>query len=175
MSLILAVNAGSSSLKISLYQREQEQEHSNALRLLLTSSISSISAPPVKVSFQLADVNQAVKHLDESERSIHDHESAIIYFLGRLKADVSIDRQQVKHICHRVVHGGDYTEPTVISEQSYHHIETLSDLAPLRVLCNSFGSIALIKLSYGQAQWCCAVCHNCMPQSIAARIVNCVL
>ncbi|KAI9570496.1 Acetokinase family-domain-containing protein [Boletus coccyginus] len=129
MSLILAVNAGSSSLKISLYQREQG--HSKALRLLLTSSISSISAPPVKVSFQLADVNQAVKHLDESERSIHDHESAIIYFLGRLKADVSIDRQQVKHICHRVVHGGDYTEPTVISEQSYHHIKTLSDLAPL--------------------------------------------
>jgi len=171
MSLILAVNAGSSSLKISLYQRVQEDP--KALCLLLTSSISSISAPPAKVSFQRADISQAAKHRDESERSIRDHESAIIYFLDRLKADVSIDRQQVKHICHRVVHGGDYTEPTIISEQSYHHIKTLSDLAPLRVLSNSFG-IALIKLSSGQAQWCCAVRHNCMPQSIAARTVNCI-
>lgn len=138
MSLILAVNAGSSSLKISLYQ--QVPEDLKAPCLLLTSTVSSISSPPAKVSFQHANIGQAARHLDASEPSICDHESAIIYFLNRLKGDVSIDRQQVKRICHRVVHGGDYTEPTVISEQSYHHIKTLSDLAPLRVLFNSLVS-----------------------------------
>jgi acetate kinase len=168
MSLILAANAGSSSLKISLYQRVPEDP--KAPRLLLTSTISSISSPPAKVSFRHANIGQAARYLDASEPSIIDHESAFIYFLDRLKGDVS---QQVKHICHRVVHGGDYTEPTVISEQSYHHIKTLSDLAPLRVLFNSFG-IAPIKLSSGQAQWCCAVRYKRKPQNIAARTVNCI-
>ena len=91
-------------------------------------------------------MDQPARHLDLSDPSIRDHESAFISFLGRLEEDVSIDRQQVKHICHRVVHGGDYTEPTNISEESYHHIETLSDLAPLRVPFVSSG-IALIELS----------------------------
>ncbi|KAF8553970.1 acetate and butyrate kinase [Imleria badia] len=127
MSLILAVNAGSSSLKISLYQWVLKDP--KAPYILLTSTISSISSPPAKASFQLANI--VTKHLDSFEPSIRDHESAFVYFLERLKADVSIDRQQVKHICHRVVHGGDYTEPTIISEESYHHIKTLSDLAPL--------------------------------------------
>lgn len=135
MSFILAVNAGSSSLKISLYQRVPENPKEPCL--LLASTISSISSPPAKVSFQHANTGQATRRLDSSEPSIRDHESAFIYFLDRLKEDVSIDCRQVKHICHRVVHGGDYTEPTVVSEQSYHHIETLSDLAPLRVPFNS--------------------------------------
>lgn len=129
MSLILAVNAGSSSLKISLYQRVPEDP--KAPCLLLTSTISSISSPPAKALFQPTNTHQAAKHLDSLEPSIRDHESAFNFFLEHLKGDSSIDRQQVKHICHRVVHGGDYTEPTVISEQTYHHIETLSDLAPL--------------------------------------------
>ncbi|KAG8213037.1 hypothetical protein J3R82DRAFT_11429 [Butyriboletus roseoflavus] len=132
MSLILAVNAGSSSLKISLFQRVPDDP--KAPCLLLTSAISSISSPPAKVSFQHANTGQ---HLDSFEPSIRDHESAFIYFLDRLEEDASIDQHQVKHICHRVVHGGDYTEPTLVSEQSYHHIETLSDLAPLRVPFNS--------------------------------------
>ncbi|KAF8135019.1 acetate and butyrate kinase [Boletus edulis] len=115
---------GSSSLKISLYQRVLEDP--KAPRLSLTSTISSISSPPARVSFQQhPNLSQAARHPNPSVPSIRDHESAFIYFLDRLKADVSIDRQQVTHIY--------YTEPTVISEQSYHHIEALSDLAPLAV------------------------------------------
>ncbi|KAG9315294.1 Acetokinase family-domain-containing protein [Chiua virens] len=130
MSLILAVNAGSSSLKISLYKWTLED---STPCLLLTSTISSISSPPAKVTFKHAGLSTGqAPASDPPEPSIRDHESAFSYFLDRLKEDgASIDRQQIKHVCHRVVHGGDYTEPTVISEQSFHHIETLSDLAPL--------------------------------------------
>ncbi|KAH8103678.1 hypothetical protein DFH11DRAFT_1520697 [Phellopilus nigrolimitatus] len=34
-------------------------------------------------------------------------------------------------MCHCVVHGGDYPRPVCISRKLYHHIESLSDLAPL--------------------------------------------
>ncbi|KAF9223440.1 acetate and butyrate kinase [Gyrodon lividus] len=129
MSLILAVNAGSSSLKISLYQRVIQDPRTP--RLLLSSSISSISSPPAKFDFNHAGTTSAQKQEVPSESSIHDHETAFVHFLGRLKEDASIDSREIHHICHRVVHGGDYTEPVIISEQSYHHIEKLSDLAPL--------------------------------------------
>uniref|UniRef100_A0A1Y1KA20 Probable acetate kinase n=1 Tax=Photinus pyralis TaxID=7054 RepID=A0A1Y1KA20_PHOPY len=33
--------------------------------------------------------------------------------------------------CHRIVHGGDYTESRTITRDTYHHLEKLSDLAPL--------------------------------------------
>ncbi|KAF9237656.1 Acetokinase family-domain-containing protein [Melanogaster broomeanus] len=100
MSLILAINAGSSSLKISLYRRVPQDP--TGPRLLLTSSISSISSPPAKFNSITLSLPQ---------------------------------QKKIKHICHRVVHGGDYTEPVIISEQFYHHIEKLSDLAPLHNGC----------------------------------------
>lgn len=32
--------------------------------------------------------------------------------------------------------------------------------------------ITLIELSSGQAQWCCSVCHQCMPQSVTACTID---
>ncbi|KIJ62773.1 hypothetical protein HYDPIDRAFT_41488 [Hydnomerulius pinastri MD-312] len=129
MSLILAVNAGSSSLKISLYQRVRQE--AKAPSLVLTSSISSILSPPAQFKFIHASTTTAVKHSNTAELPIHDHETAFDHFLDHLKTDTSIDSGEIKHICHRVVHGGDYTDPVSISEETYHHIEKLSDLAPL--------------------------------------------
>lgn len=40
------------------------------------------------------------------------------------KADIGM-------ICHRVVHGGDYDAPQLIDSTTYHHLEALTDLAPL--------------------------------------------
>ncbi|KIK98680.1 hypothetical protein PAXRUDRAFT_133679 [Paxillus rubicundulus Ve08.2h10] len=128
MSLILAVNAGSSSLKISLFQRLPREPKTP--RLLLSSSISSISSPPAKFTFNHASTTPCSAY-SSSEPSIRDHESAFAHFLSRLKEDATIDHQEIQHTCHRVVHGGDYRDPVVISEQSYHHIEKLRDLAPL--------------------------------------------
>ncbi|PCH42182.1 hypothetical protein WOLCODRAFT_152218 [Wolfiporia cocos MD-104 SS10] len=80
--LILAVNAGSYSLKISLFRRE------------------NIKKGPVD--------------------NINDHASA---FLRLLMTEASIERSEIVHVCHRVVHGGDYFEPMIINSESYHHIE----------------------------------------------------
>lgn len=134
--LLLSVNAGSSSLKISLYIHNQHvltskiELATEPLRLLLISSISSISSPPARFSFSQVDDNSSSSK-DTSEDSIHDHASAFAHFLSRLAEELSIDRQRIRYICHRVVHGGDYNEPIKISKETYHHIEKLSDLAPL--------------------------------------------
>ena len=128
-NLILSVNSGSSSLKVSLYELA-ERNNDDPVQLLVTSAMSSISAPPARFSFKPVSGNfQATS--DEPIDSIHDHASAFSHFIERLEKDTSIDPSRIRYICHRVVHGGDYIEPVEITDESYHHIEKLSDLAPL--------------------------------------------
>lgn len=133
--LILAVNAGSSSLKISLFKRTNSSPTTahahNVVELLLTSSITNISAPPALFSFALESHSQGRETKNEEVKTIKDHATAFSHFLDYVKREASIDRSQIVHICHRVVHGGDYFKPVVITDESYHHIERLSDLAPL--------------------------------------------
>ncbi|KAG6832799.1 hypothetical protein H0H92_009418 [Tricholoma furcatifolium] len=111
MSLILAVNAGSSSLKIALFQL------ADPVALVLTSSITNIAAPHTKFTFNATT---------ESCPDIADHASAFAHFLARLP-----DSSHVACVCHRVVHGGDYSAPVVIDNAAYDRIAALSDLAPL--------------------------------------------
>ena len=40
-------------------------------------------------------------------------------------------KEDIAIVCHRVVHGGDYETPQIINEDTYHHLEALTDLAPL--------------------------------------------
>ncbi|KAK7044107.1 hypothetical protein VNI00_007824 [Paramarasmius palmivorus] len=119
--LVLSVNAGSSSLKISLYSVDRDSLD-DPVQLVLTSSISNISSPPAKFTF-----SESVK--ESSVTSIHDHAGAFAHFLQHLREQ--LDPNDIVHICHRIVHGGSYHDPVVINNETYHHIEKLSDLAPL--------------------------------------------
>lgn len=137
-SLILSVNAGSSSLKISLYRfvssytgMQTSAGTAEPVELLLVSNITNISAPPASFSFSLAAHESGREAKKEPVASIHGHASAFAHFLNYLKREASIDKSQIANVCHRVVHGGDYFEPVVITNESYEHIERLSDLAPL--------------------------------------------
>jgi acetate kinase len=129
-NLVLSVNAGSSSLKISLYGAQPGHDNLEPVKLILTSSISNISAPPAKFSFKVVDGTNK----DEEPQSVHDHASAFAHFIDCLGHEADIDRARITHVCHRVVHGGDYTDPVVINDEAYTHIERLSDLAPLYVV-----------------------------------------
>ncbi|TFK28199.1 acetate kinase [Coprinopsis marcescibilis] len=130
--LILAVNSGSSSLKASLFVCLEEpvaHERSRAVELILSLSLTSISSPSVaQFSFRS---KRSQENQEESLDSIKDHAAAFSYFLDRLKKIASIDPERIGHVCHRVVHGGDYLDPVIITKESYSHIEKLSDLAPL--------------------------------------------
>lgn len=143
---ILSVNAGSSSLKISLYvlpspndQSQGNEATHEPVSFVLTSSISNITAPPAQFAFELADPPSAddSSHTNSSSDAIGDHASAFHYFLHELDSQTSIKQKNIVYTCHRVVHGGDYSQPITITKSSYNHIEKLSDLAPLYALLHT--------------------------------------
>ncbi|KAF8071745.1 Acetokinase family-domain-containing protein [Lyophyllum atratum] len=161
MSLILSVNAGSSSLKISLYRRTDEP-----VSLILTASITNISSPPA--SFKFDGTKESV-----SADDISDHASAFAYFLKRLHAH-GHDSAHIRYICHRVVHGGDFTTRVVIDDHAYHRIETLSDLAPLHngaALSVIKASLAKIKHAKSIAYFDSAF-HRSIPPHISEYAIN---
>ncbi|KAJ7638133.1 acetate and butyrate kinase [Mycena rosella] len=142
-NLVLSVNAGSSSLKICLYRvRDKTDTNAEPNQLMITSSISNISAPPAKFSFKV--LGGSTK--DEETQSVHDHASAFTHFLECLNGEADIDSAKITHVCHRVVHGGDFTDPVGINDEAYEHIERLSDLAPL----HNGASLAVIKTCLDQ-------------------------
>ena len=52
-------------------------------------------------------------------------------------------RDDVTHACHYVVHGGGYPAGHVIDKDTYHHLEDLTDLAPL----HNSNALAIIRSS----------------------------
>ncbi|OJA16410.1 hypothetical protein AZE42_05498 [Rhizopogon vesiculosus] len=170
MSLVLALNAGSSSLKISLFRRSAEDAANPVL--LLSSSISSIFGPQTKFKFN--PVAHQNRLLNEEVNSIRDHASAFTHFLDRLKKEVSIDRTDIKHVAHRVVHGGDYTGPVIISEESYHYIERLADLAPL----HNGPALSVIKITIKALPHAKSIAffdsafHKHLPTHVATYAIN---
>lgn len=135
--LILAVNAGSSSLKLSVFAPNESYSPSSPstaepVTLFLTASIENIISPPALFTFKATAPDVSDKSLkNEKLQEVKDHESGFAYFVRFLEENTKFEKEQVRHVCHRVVHGGDYPGPVLISSESYHHIESLSDLAPL--------------------------------------------
>lgn len=127
---ILSINAGSSSLKLSLYSPTKSESH-EPLTHLVTASFSSISsAPPAKFSVKPGELD--IKPTKEEDvADVGDHAAAFARFLEFLQVECRIDKGDVMYLCHRVVHGGGYDKPIVIDQTSFHQIEALSDLAPL--------------------------------------------
>lgn len=138
-NLILALNSGSSSLKITLYARrdtstkDPSTNDDKSVDLILNASISNITAPPAKFKFKVEKPSSVSLSADKEESvdAIKDHATAFAHFLQRLEEEASIKPEQVAYICHRVVHGGNYAKPVVVNKESYEEIEHLSDLAPL--------------------------------------------
>ena len=138
--LILSVNAGSSSLKISLFRRLTAEPTIEPAELILESNTTSLTSPPAKFTFDIFTPSENGKaprlssQVDSSEipaERISDHKSAFAFFLKHLRERAGYKEGDVKKVCHRVVHGGDYCAPVIINKESYEHIEQLSDLAPL--------------------------------------------
>lgn len=139
-NLILSVNAGSSSLKISLFRTLPPDDTSESVELILESNTTSLTSPPSKFTFNIVSTSSngppQSSQVDSSEipaEDISDHKSAFAFFLKHLHESAGYHEGEVKKVCHRVVHGGDYRAPEVICEESFEHLEKLSDLAPLYV------------------------------------------
>lgn len=127
--IILSINAGSSSVKISVYKTPQDG--ASVPTQLAEASVEGLTAPPAKLKYERG--SEKIK--GQELQGIESQEDAFRYILDHLTQDSGLpelnEKEDIHFTCHRVVHGGDYPRSQVIDKETYHHIEELSDLAPL--------------------------------------------
>src|SRR5258706_391839 len=121
--VILVLNAGSSSIKFSLFLAQ-----SDALELKLRGLLEGLYTSP-RFAANDADGNSIGKH-EWGEGTRLGHDGAIDYLVGFLREHRGDNR--LVAIGHRVVHGGlQYAEPTLINSNVVANLEKLVPLAPL--------------------------------------------
>jgi acetate kinase len=127
--IILAINAGSSSVKISLFLAA----YGDSPRQFAETQIDGLTSPPPRVNYTRGS-KQVCKD-GELPSEISTQKDAFQHMLDMLIKDGELTQIKSKAdigiACHRVVHGGDYEEPKIIDRETYHHLEVLTDLAPL--------------------------------------------
>ncbi|OLN22527.1 acetate kinase [Domibacillus antri] len=129
MSKVIAINAGSSSLKFQLFEMPQETVLTKGLveRIGLSDSVFSISKPDGST--------------DTEVTNIPDHSVAVQMLLSKLVSNgIVASLDEIDGIGHRVVHGGEaFDDSVVIDDATLAQIEELSELAPLHNPANVTG------------------------------------
>ena len=120
---ILVVNAGSSSIKFSVFL-----ERGDALDLLLGGQIEGLYTTP---RFKVRDAAGAVVGERQwAEGEVIGHDGAITFLAGFLREQLGEHR--LAAVGHRVVHGGlDYAAPVRLTAEIVGHLEQFIPLAPL--------------------------------------------
>jgi len=125
---IISINAGSSSLKFSLFNMENKE-------LLISGTFERIGLDNSFVTFKLND--EKIK----KEVELKNHEDAVKVLLDNLielKVISSLD--EIDAVGHRLVHGGDvYSKSVVITDEVMKTVDELSSLAPLHNPANLVG------------------------------------
>ncbi|MCM3179591.1 acetate kinase [Cytobacillus horneckiae] len=128
MTKIIAINAGSSSLKFQLFEMPGEEVITKGIieRIGLPDSIFNISVAGEKIIETL---------------EIANHEVAVELLLEKLTAKGIIESlDEIVGVGHRVVHGGeDFSESVLITDEVLKKIHALSELAPLHNPANITG------------------------------------
>src|SRR5699024_6698082 len=128
MNNILAINAGSSSLKFQLFQMPDE-------KVLAKGQIERIGLPNAVFTIEKADEK------DEEVSNISNHEEAVTILLRKLQASGIIKSlKEIHAVGHRVVHGGErFKESVIIDDQVIKNIDEISSFAPLHNPANLTG------------------------------------
>lgn len=125
---ILAINAGSSSLKFQLIEMPEEIVVTKGLveRIGLDDAVFTIEVNDEK---------------DKTVTDIPDHGKAVMMLLDKLTANGIIESlDEINGVGHRVVHGGErFSESVLITDEVIQEIEEVSDLAPLHNPANLTG------------------------------------
>jgi hypothetical protein len=126
--IILAINAGSSSLKITLFSAKAAP--SQSLEKIAAAQVSGFTDPPAKEKYSRGSYSTR-----NELPNITSHDDAFQHILDSFISDKDLkevqSRDDITYACHRVVHGGDYAADHFIDKHTYHKIEELEDLAPL--------------------------------------------
>ncbi|KAG6008962.1 hypothetical protein E4U21_003514 [Claviceps maximensis] len=130
MKIILAINAGSSSVKISAYTADQ----SASPQEIAEAQIGGLTAPPTKLTYSRYGKSIA-REEHVGGQNAFGQDAAFGHLLDTLVDDGELkeisSKRDIQIACHRIVHGGDYTKSRIITRDTYHHLEQLSELAPL--------------------------------------------
>lgn len=134
MAKIIAINAGSSSLKFQLLDMPEETVVTKGLveRIGLKDSIFTIEVNGEKM---------------EETHDIADHQEAVKILLNKL-TDLGIisSLNEIEGVGHRVVHGGEkFSESVLITGEVLREIDEVSELAPLHNPANLVGIEAFRK------------------------------
>ncbi|MDC7795314.1 acetate kinase [Bacillus altitudinis] len=128
MSKIIAINAGSSSLKFQLFDMPKETVLTKGLveRIGMDNSIFTISVDGEKKT-EVTD--------------IPDHAVAVKMLLEKLiEFNIIKDFNEIDGVGHRVVHGGEkFSDSVVLTDEVINDIDQLSELAPLHNPANVVG------------------------------------
>ena len=128
MSKIIAINAGSSSLKFQLFEMPNEEVITKGLieRIGMDDSVFNITVKGEKQSVTT---------------DIPNHDVAVKLLLSKL-TDLGIIQSldEIEGVGHRVVHGGEaFADSVLINEDVLNKIEELSEFAPLHNPANLTG------------------------------------
>ncbi|QUG42354.1 acetate kinase [Psychrobacillus sp. INOP01] len=128
MPIILAVNAGSSSLKFQVFEMVDEQVIAKGLieRIGLGNPIFTMTTNEERINI--------IEQVD-------NHEQAVKLLMNMLIEKNVIDSlDEIEGIGHRVVHGGEvYSDSVLITTEVLDTLEKLSELAPLHNPANVTG------------------------------------
>ncbi|MGE8017604.1 acetate kinase [Peribacillus frigoritolerans] len=135
MSKVMAINAGSSSLKFQLFEMPSEKVITKGIveRIGLKNSAFTLSVEGENVSETV---------------DIPNHEVAVGLLLKKLIDLRIIDSfEEIDGVGHRVVHGGEvFSDSVLITEDVIEEIEKLSELAPLHNPANITGIQAFRRI-----------------------------
>jgi acetate kinase len=128
MAKVIAINAGSSSLKFQLFEMPAEDVLTAGLveRIGLDQAVFTISVNGEKQT-EITD--------------IPDHAVAVKILLSKLtELNIIQSLDEIEGIGHRVVHGGEkFNDSVLITDETLKEIEVLSELAPLHNPANVVG------------------------------------
>ena len=147
-SVILTLNAGSSSLKFAAFRLADRGEPN----LLASGQIEGIGAT-AKGAVKTASGETAELSFDGSQAPV-DHAAAMGAILDWLKE--AGYNSSVAAVGHRIVHGGpDYSEPVLIDNATLAKLKALIPLAPLHQPHNVAGVEAAMKAFPSMPQVAC--------------------
>lgn len=167
--IILSINAGSSSVKVSVFTTSSSQP-----KQLAEIQISGLTAPPAKLKYTRGEEKVSDKEVEK----ISDVKDAFGIILDELTKDEGLQElkkpEDINFACHRIVHGGGYDKPIRIDKDTYHHLETLSDLAPL----HNAGALEIVKAVHDKIPKCTNVAffdsmfHQTIPEPVRTYMID---
>lgn len=131
---IISINAGSSSLKFTLFELPERK----------------VIASGLFEKIGLEDSFYTIKFKGEKypkEKSMPTHKEAVAYLLEDLvEMGIVSSLDEIEGVGHRLVHGGEeFTEPTLLNEEVIEKISKYNEFAPLHNPANLLGVKAFME------------------------------